>query len=525
MNANRLRIWTSCLALFCIPAAVGNAAVVGPTPVALLGTAAPAGGNYSTLGNPSLNASGQVAFPATLTGGSSTSGIFAGTPGPSGFTVQAAALQGTAAPAGGNYSSFLLIAPAINSAGQLAYTASLTGGSSTQGLFVGTPGPSGFTGQAVALQGTAAPAGGNYNNLSSPLLNASGQVQYTSSLTGGSSSLGFFVGTPGPSGFTGQTVGLAGTAAPAGGNYSVFGSTPILNASGQVAYFASLTGGSSTQGLFAGAPGSMQAAALVGTAAPTGGNYSSLGNPAINNAGQLAYSASLTGGSATAGLFVGALGPSGVTMQTAALQGDAAPAGGNYIAFTVPLLNASGQLAFRSTLTGGSSTAGIFAGAPGSFQTIVLGGAATPDGVGNFNSLGTSIAFNAAGQVAFTSSLTGTGVTTANDNGLYAGSAGDVVKIVREGDILDVDPGIGIDLRTVSAITFTAGSGGQDGKARGLNDDGLLVYRLTFTDSTSGIFTSQIVVPEPAGVILAAAAFCGAALLARRRNHRSRRTA
>src|SRR5688500_9698183 len=67
-------------------------------------------------------------------------------------------------------------------------------------------------------------------------------------------------------------VARSGTAAPAGGNYSGFFGPPVLNGAGQVAFTAGLTGGSATAGLFAGAPGALQAAALRGPA-PAGGNY------------------------------------------------------------------------------------------------------------------------------------------------------------------------------------------------------------------------------------------------------------
>ena len=136
-----------------------------PVRVALTGTAAPAGGNYTVtaagFGNPAINAAGQVAFRADLTGPSSPNGIFTGTPG----ALQTVALQGPATPGpAGSYGSFSN--PVLNGAGQVAFDATgLFGGSSTQGMFTGVPG----TIQTVVLNGTVAPVGGNYSSIGNTL--------------------------------------------------------------------------------------------------------------------------------------------------------------------------------------------------------------------------------------------------------------------------------------------------------------------------------------------------------------------
>ena len=97
--------------------------------------------------------------------------------------------------------------------------------------------------------------------------------------------------------------------------------------------------------------------------------------------------------------------------------------------------------------------------------------------------------------MAFIGNLTGTGVTSANNQGLYAGLPGGVVEIVRTGDM--IDEGNGSGLHTVSGIMLASGSGGGDGQGLALSDSGNIVYGLTFTDGTSGVFTSAIPVPEP----------------------------
>src|SRR5439155_384010 len=191
---------------------------------------------------------------------------------------------------------------------QVAIYAHLNGGSATEGIFAGTPGAL----QVAALQGTAAPAGGTYAHVGyGPVLNSGGQVAFVSQLNVGATGIGVFAGAPGSV----QAVARSGTAAPAGGNYSYFPAGPALNAAGQVAFLANMIGGTTTGGLFVGAPGAVQAAALLGSAAPAGGAYSSFGGFSLNASEKVAFYANLSGGSATSGIFVGTPG----TVQAAAL--------------------------------------------------------------------------------------------------------------------------------------------------------------------------------------------------------------
>ncbi len=215
-------------------------AAAQPVRVALTGTAAPAGGNYTGFtSDPVLNASGQVGYIASLTSGTATSGVFVGAAG----AVQSVALQGGSAPGGGTYTSFTPL-PSLNATGQVAFTASLSG--SSRGIFTGTSTPGSVV--AVARQGGAAPSGGSYGtNFFPPVLNGSGQVAFSPSLSGGSSCT--FAGLPGSL----QVVAVQGTSAPAGGNYAFTG-VSALNSFGRVAIVATLTGGSSSGGLFVGSP-------------------------------------------------------------------------------------------------------------------------------------------------------------------------------------------------------------------------------------------------------------------------------
>ncbi|MFT3880666.1 MAG: hypothetical protein QM703_13505 [Gemmatales bacterium] len=137
----------------------------------------------------------------------------------------------------------------------------------------------------MALSGTAAPTGGNYNNFANtPAYNGAGQTSFQSSLTGGSSTQGIFSGIPALM----QTVAVQGGAAPGGGNFSSFNTTVALNSAGQSAFPASVSGGSSFSGVFVGVPGSVQAVARQEVAAPSGRNYSSFNSPLLKSVGQTA---------------------------------------------------------------------------------------------------------------------------------------------------------------------------------------------------------------------------------------------
>ena len=90
-----------------------------------------------------------------------------------------------------------------------------------------------------------------------------------------------------------------------------------------------------------------------------------------------------------------------------------------------------------------------------------------------FKTLGTPLA-NPSGRVAFTASISGSGVTAANDTGLWTVSEDGVVPFLRlrEGDIYNF--GV-IELpinRAITSIALTSGSGGDDGFARGMDQNG-----------------------------------------------------
>jgi hypothetical protein len=491
--------------------------------VALSGDAAPgtgAGVNFDGFGSPVLNGAGQTAFVGVLTGAgvnsTNDSGIWS-EGGGSGLTL--VAREGAAAPGTGPGVNFgFLESPVLNGAGQTAFFGFLTGTgvNSTNAWGIWSEGGgSGLT--LVARAGAAAPGTGpgvNFSLLVSPVLNGAGQTAFRSSLTGvgvnSTNDSGIWL-EGGGSGLA--LVARTGAAAPgtgAGVDFNGFG-FPVLNGAGQIAFLGGLTGagvdGTNDSGVWSeGGGAGLALAAREGDAAPGTGpgvNFDGFGSLVLNGAGQAAFVGVLTGagmnGTNDSGIWSEG-GGSGLTLV--AREGDAAPGTGPGVNFgsfnSPPVLNGAGQTAFRGFVTGAgvssSNDSGIWSEGGGAGLKLVAraGDAAPGTGAGvNFRSLG-GLVLNGAGQTAFYGELTGAGVVGANNAGIWLEEGGLGLELVaREGDLFDVNDDPLIDeLRTISNVSLVTGSGGEDGRPTLLNDAGQLAFALSFTDGSGGVFVA-----------------------------------
>ena len=257
---------------------------------------------------------------------------------------------------------------AVTSSTNWSFTGTLTGPHLTATATDGSGNTSQFSAgaplasEAVAA-GQPAPGGGSFDPGFDLGINSSGQAVFHDTVSGSSSGIYlFFAGQPV------QSLALQGQPAPStGGAFSTFG-PPVNNNNGGTVARATLSGGTASEGLFlffAGSPATKLAAQGDPAVGGVGGTFSSFGSPALNNTGQVAARATITGGSASEGLFLFFAGQPAAKL---AAQGDPA-LGGTISGFSDPVINDQGQVASRVTISGGTASQGLFlffAGSPAS---------------------------------------------------------------------------------------------------------------------------------------------------------------
>ncbi len=399
---------------------------------------------------PALNNAGQVAFLTSLTGTSGGSGddtgIFRSDGTPAGLAQ--IVREGQAAPDGNGSFNFALFTPTLNDAGQVAFRGGFAG---TVGAKLGIFRSDGATLTRIVRAGDPAITGGGFSGFSAVVtLNQNGQVAFSGRTDVFGAGKGIFHGN----GITTPTqiVEKDDFALDGNGVFSQF-LAPAFNDAQQTAFIAIFTGtsggSSDNEGIFRGdgtpgtpgtpdTPGNLVRIVRKGQAAPDGnGTFDSFRwqafsiNPALNEAGQVAFF----------GAFVGTSG-------------------------------------------GSSDNAGIFRSDGLTLTQIVREGQASPDGNGTFSSLNMGEpAINDAGQVAFKSSLSGTSGATFDDTGIFLYD--DILGlrlVVREGDAL-----LG---STITDLSFSHSGVSNRAERGGLNNLGQVAYHFRLLDGRSGVASS-----------------------------------
>jgi len=394
----------------------GVRAQVRHTIIAASGEAAPAGGNYAGFLNTlAVNARGQVTFDTRL-GGPSTTGVFVS----DGTTVSTIALGGNPDPTAGNFN--FVSTPFLTTNGDVIFD-------TDTGIFRSD----GRRTVALVQNGDAAPGGGSLTRTGHDV-NSQGLIAFGAFVTGGVNNEGIFRND----GSHTVPIALDGTPAPSGGTFLFF-SSPVIDEFGQVAFFAGTIGGSAEFGIYRGDGENVTTIFAANQPAPGGGTFVDFGEPVINKHGQVLALASLDNAAGPVGVMLG----DGTDTTAIAISGNAAPKGGIYatgvaLQFLGRVLNDRGQAAFAAFLTGGSSKSGIFRGDGVTTTPIALEGTTAAGTTGTFASFG-DIKIGNDGQVTFIATLRPGvgGVDNSNNIGIWVGtSETDLHLVARSGQLI-----------------------------------------------------------------------------------------
>jgi hypothetical protein len=274
--------------------------------------------------------------------------------------------------------------------------------------------------------------------------------------------------------------------------------TPVMDGSGNVAIATDV-------GVWIGQPGNLAPIAQVNDPIPGPGGLSFSGfdqEVAINSAGRYAF-----GGHTSA--FSGIWSDRSGQLQLELDNLSTVPGVPSRLRFTTTegvVLNDSNRIALRGMLNVGingtipSADSGIWSDAAGTMSLVAREGDAAPGapaGV-NFGQFDVnSYVLNGQNQIAFANRLVGAGVNFLNDVGIWAtDSNGTLQLIVREGDQIEVSPGIS---RTIRELRFFSGTGNGDSRRSGFNDLGQLAFWAEFTDLSEAVMVSYRVAESVPG--------------------------
>jgi hypothetical protein len=424
------------------------------------------------------------------------------------------------------YQFYILQHPTINGDGVLAFHAGLIDSPlvTPSGVWRREPGQA-LRALVTEVGNPTAPGvepGVYFTQFSNLLLNQSGQVAFTARL-GGSG-----VNASNDGGLWKQTttgelalVARKGNIAPQVIDSAQFSSfvSADLDGRGQMTFVADLAGAgvdtTNDEGLWSETSAGLQLVARKGLQAPglevgmvfNGGTLlDTFFPPAVNDSGDLAFLARAISNSGTSGRVSGIWGKQhDGLLELVVRTGELVPAISEeavYTSFGIPSISATGEIAFAARMSGDqidpTNSQGIWRTREnGGLELLARTGDLAP-GAGEgmrFGSISTSLVVNEEGRTAFSAVLAETG-----QQGIWAEDrAGNVRLVVREGEVLEVEPG---DFRTIESISSTLSSSVGNSRRGGFNRAGEFGFAARFTDGSQGVFVSnRATVPEPSTIV------------------------
>jgi hypothetical protein len=220
---------------------------------------------------------------------------------------------------------------------------------------------------------------------------------------------------------------------------------------------------------------------------PDGTMFSTFGTPSLNSSGEIAVVGKFTRPSdhrVLSGIYAG------LSLQKIARAAEDAPGvpDAEFKSFKDPIINEAGRVAFQATLSKvpASGDSGVWSNVhDGTLRLVARKGDAAPGTNGAKFSKFLSIALpDTNGPVLVATLSHRPGINARNDSAVWTtGSDGALKLLLRKGDLTTIAG----TLRTVKDIALFADVSGSPGQRRGFASNGDLLLRLSFTDTTQSL--------------------------------------
>jgi hypothetical protein len=317
----------------------GNAAVAAPAsgasgPVAAIhlvvrtGDQAPDGGTFTELAGPALNDRGDIAFGAETSAREAAQALYLRRDG----RLTTLVAVGRRVPTGGTF--YTLSDVVLNNRGTVIFLGRTTGGDARLGIYAARGGMV----LPVAVTGQPAPSGGVYTDFANPTINDHDEIAFVGR-TNGTGTEGIYTTTEGAT----ATAVMGGWPAPSGGLFQFFvDGSPALNNRGQIAFIAATTE-HSTEGVYVLENSRIATVVTTGDAAPVGGTFTEFGFINLTEGGTVGF----VGRTARSAVHEALYTTGRAALVTVARQGDVVDDGMPLTSFTNAAMNEAEDIVFE----------------------------------------------------------------------------------------------------------------------------------------------------------------------------------
>lgn len=238
------------------------------------GDRAPDGGTFTVLADPALNDHGDIAFGGQTTAQEAAQALYLRR----GGRITALVAVGRRVPTGGTF--YTLSDVVLNNRGTVIFLGRTTDRAARLGIYAARNG--GVV--PIVVTGHSAPSGGVFTDFANPTINDDDVIAFVGR-TNGTGQEGIFTTIEG----TTTTAVMGGWPAPSGGLFQFFlDGSPALNDRGQIAFVAATTE-HSTQGVYVLTEGRVASVVTTDDTAPVGGPFTEFGFVTLTGGGTVGF--------------------------------------------------------------------------------------------------------------------------------------------------------------------------------------------------------------------------------------------